>query len=375
MKHLNIKWIARGRKKSLQIITPIFFKSFSTANTYQRHQIYQWDRLSCSKGKCNEKTCYAFSKVKISHRDVSSKPDSIMNLETLDSLAGQATDLTVHHHGSAVSLAEAAPATAARGASPHRRARTVSGRALRPHAERPTARGWESRQQKHEFSLQRTQGYRSERAGVQHALLTVCLLCCSLRHCRCCRSSSRGRRPWASGCPACLVSWLGRQWGVGAWARAGARPCPCGPCRGGRREEGASVAAARPGGPARSSWGSARRPRCPCEEPAEPSSPLARHQSGCVCANGTKMSNRAEKFKSYWDSPLRCVPVVRVGLSGVKASEAVGVPVVVGALVHAGVAIGLDLLVAVPVRVVSSPGTWAARRHTTWLVSWCRSIQ
>lgn len=72
--------------------------------------------------------------------------------------AGRATDLTVHHHGASVSLAEAAPATAARGASPHRRARTVSGRALRPHAERPSARRRESRQREHEFYLRGKRG-------------------------------------------------------------------------------------------------------------------------------------------------------------------------------------------------------------------------
>lgn len=130
--------------------------------------------------------------------------------------------------------------------------------------------------------LQGKQGYRSKWARVLRALLTVCLPCCSLRCCR--RSSSRARRPWASGCPACWVLWLGRQWGVGAWAQADAHPCPCGPCRGGHHAEGAAVAAARPGGPARSSWGSARRLCCPGEEPAEPSSPPARRQIGCVCA-------------------------------------------------------------------------------------------
>lgn len=56
------------------------------------------------------------------------------------------------------------------------------------------------------------------------------------------------------------------------------------------------------------------------------------------------------------DGRLRSVPVVRVGLSGVEAGEAVGVAVVVGALVQAGVAVGLHLLVAIPVGVVSSPG-------------------
>lgn len=62
------------------------------------------------------------------------------------------------------------------------------------------------------------------------------------------------------------------------------------------------------------------------------------------------------------DGRLRYVPLVRVGLSGVEAGEAVGMPVVVWPLVHAGVAIGLDLLVAIPVGVVSPPGTRAAGR-------------
>lgn len=66
---------------------------------------------------------------------------------------------------------------------------------------------------------------------------------------------------------------------------------------------------------------------------------------------------KATNVESYRDGPLRCVPVVWVWLSGVKAGEAIGVPVVVGTLVHAGVAIGLDLLVAIPVGVVSSPVT------------------
>lgn len=68
--------------------------------------------------------------------------------------------------------------------------------------------------------------------------------------------------------------------------------------------------------------------------------------------------------------PAEVVPVVRVGLSGVEAGKAVGMAVVVWALVHAGVAVGLDLLVAIPVGVVSSPGTRAAGRQTERQLDW-----
>lgn len=53
------------------------------------------------------------------------------------------------------------------------------------------------------------------------------------------------------------------------------------------------------------------------------------------------MSDGAEVLRTALmrDGRPRSVPVVRVGLSGVEAVEAVGVPVVVGALMQAGVAI------------------------------------
>lgn len=83
---------------------------------------------------------------------------------------------------------------------------------------------------------------------------------------------------------------------------------------------------------------------------------VASAREGVKLSNWTKVLNTAD-VRAHRGVPLRGVPVIRVGLSGVKAGKTVGVPVVVGPLVHADVAIRLDLFVAIPIGVISSAGT------------------